>query len=45
MEKQLILLETHLGLELSNGEFIKLANEEKIGWKFQWSTRGKLNGN
>lgn len=45
MEKQLILFETHLGLELSNGEFIKLANEEKIGWKFQWSTRGKLNGN
>lgn len=45
MKQQLILLETHLGLELSNGEFIKLANEEKIGWKFQWSTRGKPNGN
>ncbi len=41
MKEQLSLLSTELGVELSNGEFIKLANEERIGWKYNWINRGK----
>ena len=36
IREELRILSTELGLELSNGEFIKLANEKKIGWKYNW---------
>ncbi len=36
MNEKLHILSTELGLELSNGEFINLANESKIGWKYKW---------
>ena len=36
MQEQLKILSTDLGISLSNGEFILLANEEKIGWKYKW---------
>lgn len=36
MREKLQILSTELGPELSNGEFIKLANEKKIGWKYSW---------
>ena len=36
MSQQLRLLSTEIGLGLSNGEFIKLANEREIGWKYHW---------
>ena len=45
MREELELLSTKLGIDLSNGEFIKLANEEKIGWKYNWITRGSKHGN
>lgn len=37
MKQQLKILTTELGISLSNGEFILLANEEKIGWKYKWN--------
>ena len=37
MREQLKILSTDLGISLSNGEFILLANEEKIGWKYKWN--------
>lgn len=36
MQKELRILSTDLGIPRSNGEFIYLANEEKIGWKYDW---------
>ena len=36
IKERLMLLSTDIGLELSNGEFIKLANEKQIGWKYHW---------
>lgn len=36
MTKKLQLLSTEIGIFLSNGEFIKLADEQKIGWKYKW---------
>ena len=45
MREKLSLLSTELGLQLSNGEFVMLANEEKIGWKYEWLNRGKHHGN
>ena len=35
-QKELRMLSTDLGIPRSNGEFIYLANEEKIGWKYDW---------
>lgn len=37
MRERLQILSTDLGISLSNGEFILLANEEKIGWKYKWN--------
>lgn len=37
MQERLTLLSTDLGISLSNGEFILLANDEKIGWRYKWS--------
>ncbi len=37
MCEHLQILSTDLGIDLSNGEFILLANEEKIGWKYKWN--------
>lgn len=37
MQEQLKILSTDLDISLSNGEFILLANEEKIGWKYKWN--------
>ena len=39
MREQLSILSTEIGLPLSNGEFIKLANEKQIGWKYDWKDR------
>lgn len=39
MKEKLNLISTDIGLPLSNGEFVKLANEEKIGWKYSWRSR------
>ncbi len=36
IKERLKILSAELGLALSNGEFIKLANEKKIGWKYNW---------
>lgn len=36
MQKNLKLKDTEFGLELSNGEFIELAEEHKIGWRYFW---------
>lgn len=36
MKEKLQLLSTAIGIFLSNGEFIKLADEQKIGWKYKW---------
>ncbi|NBJ17020.1 MAG: hypothetical protein FNP40_15975 [Dehalobacter sp. 4CP] len=44
MEQKLSLFSTDLGIPLSNGEFIKLAKEEKIGWKFAWKDRYHVDG-
>lgn len=41
LKEKLKLSSTELGLELSNGEFIKLANEKSIGWKFCWQGASK----
>lgn len=45
MKEKLSLLSTELGLSLSNGEFIWLADEEKIGWKYSWKERYFSDGN
>lgn len=34
--KELKLLTTDIGIDLSNGEFYYLSNERKIGWKIEW---------
>ena len=34
--KELKMLTTDLGIDLSNGEFYYLANESQIGWKIEW---------
>ncbi len=34
--KELKLITTDLGIDLSNGEFYYLANESRIGWKIEW---------
>lgn len=39
MQEKLGLLSTELGTSLSNGEFIKLANDARIGWKISWKER------
>lgn len=39
MAEKLTILSTELGMSMSNGEFIKLADEEKIGWKCCWKGR------
>lgn len=36
MQVNLKILSTELGIGLSNGEFIGLANSRRIGWKYQW---------
>lgn len=36
MLQRLIVLSMDLGIPLSNGEFILLANDKKIGWKYRW---------
>lgn len=38
MRERLRILSIDLGIALSNGEFILLANEEKIGWKYKWNS-------
>lgn len=45
MKEKLSILSTELGISMSNGEFIKLADENKIGWKFCWKDRYYTNGN
>lgn len=45
MNEKLTLLSTELGMIISNGEFIKLAEEKQIGWKYSWKDRYYLNGN
>lgn len=45
MKEELALLQTDLGMELSNGEFIKLANDKKIGWRYHWLNRRESYGN
>lgn len=37
--KQLKMLTTDLGIDLSNGEFYYLANESQIGWKIEWAVK------
>ncbi|BDF70244.1 hypothetical protein CE91St41_25290 [Oscillospiraceae bacterium] len=44
MKEKLKLISTDMGLSLSNGEFIKLANESKIGWKHSWASGSKRHG-
>ncbi len=39
MNEKLTLLSTELGVPLSNGEFVNLANDEVIGWKYSWKGR------
>jgi len=39
MREKLSILSTAIGSALSNGEFIKLANEEQIGWRYEWKGR------
>lgn len=45
MLQKLTILSSEIGTELSNGEFIKLADEGKIGWKYSWKVRYYTNGN
>ena len=40
MREKLSFHSTEIGLQLSNGEFIKLANEQQIGWKYNWKGKG-----
>ena len=44
MDEKLGFMSTALGVEKSNGEFIKLADEKKIGWKYAWKDRYFKNG-
>ena len=44
MKKELKILETELGISLSRGEFIMLANEEEIGWKYMWCEKWSVKG-
>lgn len=44
MVQKLQLLQTDMGIELSNGEFINLSNEERIGWKYFWKDVYRNNG-
>lgn len=37
--KELKMLSTDLGIDLSNGEFYYLSNEEQIGWKMEWEAK------
>ncbi|MDO4173939.1 MAG: hypothetical protein Q4D42_04165 [Eubacteriales bacterium] len=39
MEKELKIMSTDLGTKISNGEFLDLANEERIGWKYSWKEK------
>lgn len=34
--KELKMITTDIGIDLSNGEFYYLSNESKIGWKIEW---------
>lgn len=36
LEKKLTLISTDIGTELSNGEYIFLAEDDEIGWKYEW---------
>lgn len=38
---ELVLDETNLDTELSNGEFYILSNELRIGWRYDWKERYK----
>lgn len=44
MKKELKILATELGISLSRGEFIMLANEEEIGWKYMWCEKWSVKG-
>lgn len=44
LNEKLTLLSTDLGITMSNGEFIRLAEEMKIGWKYYWKVRYQSNG-
>lgn len=44
MNEKLTILSTELGISMSNGEFVKLADENKIGWKNCWKDRYYSNG-
>lgn len=44
MGEKLSFMSTALGIDKSNGEFIKLADEHKIGWKYVWKDRYFKNG-
>lgn len=37
--KELKMLTTDLGVDLSNGEFYYLSNESQIGWKIEWEAK------
>lgn len=39
MQRELKLLSNDIEIDLSNGEFIRLANDEQIGWKQKWKER------
>lgn len=45
MKEKLKLISTEMGVSLSNGEFIKLANEAQIGWKYIWASGSIQHGN
>lgn len=45
MKAKLSLLSTELGMLLSNGEFVNLANDELIGWRYSWKERYHINAN
>lgn len=34
--KELKMITTEIGIDLSNGEFYYLSNDKKIGWKLEW---------
>lgn len=37
--KELKMLTTDIGVDLSNGEFYYLSNESQIGWKIEWEAK------
>lgn len=37
--RELKMLTTDLGIDLSNGEFYYLSNESQIGWKIEWEAK------